>query len=253
MTVPALNGVTLIDAPDRPLLVLGPSLGTSAETLWSRCAALLEGRFHVIGWDLPGHGRSAPPTAPFTVAELAAAVLALAGQTPFLYAGDSVGGAVGLQLLLDAPDQVRQAVLISTGAKIGEARAWRDRATTVRASGTAAMIEGSAGRWFAPGFLEREPAVASALLHALRDTDTGGYALTCEALAEFDVRDRLAEIGTPLLAVAGAHDSPTPVAALAEIATAVRDGRLVVLDDVAHLPPAERPDAVAALLLKEFA
>ena len=46
MSVPELTGVTLVDAPGRPLLVVGPSLGTSAETLWSRCAALLEGRFH---------------------------------------------------------------------------------------------------------------------------------------------------------------------------------------------------------------
>jgi len=253
MTVPVLTGVTLVDAPDRPLLVVGPSLGTSAEALWSRCVARLEGRFHVVGWDLPGHGRSAPPAAAYTMAELAAAVRALVGQTPFRYAGDSAGGAVGLQLLLDAPGQVERAVLLCTGAKIGEAQGWRDRAATVRASGTAAMIEGSAQRWFAPGFLEREPATGSALLHSLRDTDAGGYALTCEALAEFDVRERLGEIGTPLLAIAGAHDVPTPPASLAEIAKGVRSGRLVVLDDVAHLPPAERPDAVAALLLEEFA
>ena len=36
MTVPVLNAITLVNAPDRPLLVLGPSLGTSAETLWTR-------------------------------------------------------------------------------------------------------------------------------------------------------------------------------------------------------------------------
>jgi len=253
MTVPVLTGVTLVNAPDRPLLVVGPSLGTSVEALWSRCVALLAGRFHVVGWDLPGHGRSAPPAAAFSMAELAVAVRALVGQTPFWYAGDSAGGAVGLQLLLDAPQQIPRAVLLCTGAKIGEAQGWRDRAAVVRASGTAAMVEGSAQRWFAPGFIDREPAAASALLHSLRDTDAAGYALTCEALAEFDLRGRLGEIGTPLLAVAGALDVPTPPASLAEIASGVRDGRLVVLDDVAHLPPAERPDAVAALLLEEFA
>jgi 3-oxoadipate enol-lactonase/4-carboxymuconolactone decarboxylase len=250
---PVLTGSTLIDAPGRPVLVVGPSLGTSAATLWSRCAALLEGRFHVLGWDLPGHGRSAPATAAFSIAELAVAVRALLGDTPFRYAGDSVGGAVGLQLLLDSPDRVPQAALICTGAKIGEPAGWHDRAGTVRASGTAAMIEGSAQRRFAPGFLDREPPVASGLLHALRDADPESYALTCEALAAFDVRDRLGEIGTPVLAVAGAHDAPTPPANLAEIAAGVRAGRLVVLDDVAHLAPAERPDAVAALLLGEFA
>ena len=44
-----------------PLLVLGPSLGTSARTLWGACAERLTDRFHVVAWDLPGHGER--PTA----------------------------------------------------------------------------------------------------------------------------------------------------------------------------------------------
>jgi 3-oxoadipate enol-lactonase/4-carboxymuconolactone decarboxylase len=115
------------------------------------------------------------------------------------------------------------------------------------------MLEGSAQRWFAPGFQQREPKVASALLHALHATDREGYAQTCAALAAFDVRDRLAEIGVPVLAIAGIHDKPTPPATVAEIAAGVRHGRLVVLHDVAHLAPAEDPASVAALILKEFA
>ena len=35
----------------------------------------------------------------------------------FAYAGDSVGGAVGLQLLLDHPHQVTSAVLLCTWAR----------------------------------------------------------------------------------------------------------------------------------------
>ena len=37
------------------VLIAGPSLGTSVEALWTRCAAMLS--FEVVGWDLPGHGR----------------------------------------------------------------------------------------------------------------------------------------------------------------------------------------------------
>ena len=58
-----------------PLLVVGPSIGTSVTALWSSCAARLAGRFHVVGWDLPGHGRSATTHEPFTMADLAAAVV----------------------------------------------------------------------------------------------------------------------------------------------------------------------------------
>ena len=49
----------------------------------------------------------------------------------------------------------------------------------------------------------------SALLHALQDADDEGYVRVCEALAGFDVRDRLGEIGAPVLAVAGADDPVT--------------------------------------------
>lgn len=251
-----LSAVPLVDAPDRPLLLVGPSLGTSTEALWRRCVARLKGRYHVVGWDLPGHGRSRPATAAFGIGGLAREVLALADRVrpgaTFRYAGDSVGGAVGLHLLLDAPDRIKSAVLLCTGAKIGESAGWRQRAETVRAEGTHAVVHGSIERWFAPGFPQREPAVAGALLDALRATDPESYALVCEALASFDVRSRLGEIRAPVLAVAGAHDQPTPPAGVAVIAEGVRNGRLVVLPDVAHLAPAERPDEVAALLDEHF-
>lgn len=252
-----LTAVTLTDAPGRPLLLLGPSLGTSAESLWARCAAQLRGDYHVVGWDLPGHGRSAPADAGFGVPGLAKAVLELADRIrpgeAFRYAGDSVGGAVGLQLMLDAPQRVTSAVLLCTGARIGEPAGWRQRAETVRSDGMQAVVAGSLQRWFAPGFPDREPAVTEELIGALRATDPESYARVCEALATFDVRDRLADISTPVLAVAGADDQPTPPAGLELIAKTVRDGRLVVLDGVAHLAPAERPADVAALLDEHFA
>jgi 3-oxoadipate enol-lactonase/4-carboxymuconolactone decarboxylase len=257
MTIPQITAVRLGGSPALPLLVLGPSLGTSARALWSPCAAELSGSFEVLAWDLPGHGSNVANAKPFTVAELAAGVLAMVDDmlaergeqgTSFAYAGDSAGGAVGLQLMLDARDRIDTAVLLCTGAKIGEPDAWHERAATVRASGTPVVLERSAANWFAPGFLEREPDVGATLLHSLQDADREGYAQVCEALATFDVRHRLHEITTPVLAIAGAHDAPTPPASLEEIAAGVKDGRLVVLDDVAHLAPAERPGEVARLI-----
>ncbi len=261
MTVPRIAGVQLSEPSSGPLLILGPSLGTSVAALWTDCAAHLTGEFHVVGWDLPGHGRNTTVGEPFTIAELAAGVLVLAdgvleerGEAGggFCYAGDSVGGAVGLQLLLDAPDRVRQAALICTGAQIGDAAMWTERAARVRTSGTPVMVTGSAERWFAPGFLNRHPAEGAALLHSLQDADREGYAQVCDALATYDVRDRLTEITLPVLAIAGAYDQATPPAKLEEIAAAIPGSRLEVFDDVAHLAPAERPEEVARLLREHF-
>jgi 3-oxoadipate enol-lactonase/4-carboxymuconolactone decarboxylase len=252
-----LTAVTLRDAPGRPLLLLGPSLGTSVETLWGQCASLLRGDYHVVGWELPGHGRGAPATAGFGIPGLAKAVLELADRirpgATFRYAGDSVGGAVGLQLLLDAPERVTSAVLLCTGAKIGEPAGWRQRAETVRADGVQAVVAGSIERWFSPGFPDRQPEAAGALIGALRAVDPESYALVCEALATFDVRDRLAEITAPVLAIAGVDDQPTPPDNLAFIAEKVHHGQFVVLDGAAHLAPAELPPTVAALIDEHFA
>jgi 3-oxoadipate enol-lactonase / 4-carboxymuconolactone decarboxylase len=256
MTTPRIVGTDFGGPPGAGLLLLGPSLGTSAATLWKPVAERLAERARVVAWDLPGHGRS-PASGPFRMPELAAAVLALAddiapGQR-FCYAGDSVGGAVGLQLLLDAPERVTSAALLCTGAVIGDPELWRVRAATVRESGTESVVLLSAERWFAAGFADREPAVAAALLDALRDTNAECYALVCEALAVFDVVDRLPQITTPVLAIAGAQDIPTPPEGLAQIASGVRDGRLIVLDGVGHLAPAEAPDRVADLIAGQLA
>jgi len=232
----------------RPLLVLGPSLGTSAATLWTTCAAQLAGDLDVLAWDLPGHGANrAPVPGPVAMADLARDVLARV-DGPFFWAGDSAGGAVGLQLALDAPGRVLGVVALCTGARIGTEESWRTRADLVRASGTPAVVSGSAQRWFAPGFVDRRPAVASALLHALADVDDDGYVAVCGALADFDVRDRLGEIGVPVLAVAGAQDEVCPPAMLREIADGVPGGRYAELAGVGHLAPAEAPDRVADLI-----
>ncbi|GAB3246111.1 bifunctional 3-oxoadipate enol-lactonase/4-carboxymuconolactone decarboxylase PcaDC [Nocardioides dilutus] len=262
---PAITAVRMTGAAHRaelPLLVLGPSLGTSATTLWTEAAAGLTDHFDVLAWDLPGHGHNrSVPDEPITMADLAAGVLTVVDEVqaqrggpdhrpgaPFAYAGVSVGGCVGLQLLLDAPQRVGSAVLLCTGARIGDESVWADRIGQVQASGTSALVGSAAGRWFAPGFADRDPGTVSGLLHALQDADDLGYVRVCEALAGFDVRDRLGEIDVPLLAVAGADDPVTTVAHLEAIATGVRRGALVELADTSHLAPAERPEDVAALI-----
>ncbi|WP_101949074.1 4-carboxymuconolactone decarboxylase [Mycobacterium sp. 3519A] len=255
MTVPELVGTDFGGPRGAALLLLGPSVGTSASALWGACAELLAEHVHVVGWDLPGHGRS--PASGFRIPDLAAGVLALADQiaprSAFHYAGNSIGGAVGLQLLLDAPQRVTTAALACTGAVIGRPEDWASRAATVRASGTDAVVELATQRWFGAGFAERRPDVVATLVGALRATDDESYAQACEALAEFDVTERLGEITTPVLAIGGADDVPTPPDLLGRIASSVKDGRMIVLNGVGHLAPAEAPGRIARLIIGHLA
>jgi len=236
---------------DGGVLVVGPSLGTSVETLWGSCATLLP-RVEVVGWDLPGHGRSPATSAPFSVADLASAVrelaVAAAAGRETWYAGVSLGGAVGWELVLD-PGPFGAVAVLASAPMIGEPGAWHERADLVRRAGTAVMVAGSAERWFAPGFTDRRPDVAGALLTSLVDSDRSSYALACEALAAFDARDRVAAAKVPLLVAAGEHDVVVPPE---QGRAAAPDATFEVLRGCGHLPPAEDPAAVAALLADFF-
>jgi pimeloyl-ACP methyl ester carboxylesterase len=173
------------------------------------------------------------------------------GET-FHYAGVSLGGATGLQLAVTHGNRLESLSVQCSGAKLGTPKAWLDRAATVRSQGTQVMIEGSAQRWFAPGFIEREPEVSGKLLQGLRDVDAPSYAFCCEALAAFDLRQELGTIRVPTQLVAGAMDGVAPPSLAEEIAAAIRSGggvaEVATLEGVAHLAPTEAPASVAVLM-----
>lgn len=240
---------------DHPLLVAGPSLGTST-VLWNRVASLLGDDYDVVAWDLPGHGVSPAAVESFDVADLAGAVVdlvdSIAPGAEFHYAGVSLGGATGLQLGIKHGERLKSLSVQCSGAKIGTPEAWLERAQTVRTQGTAVMIQGSAERWFAAGYMDREPDFSSRLLHSLRDADRFSYAFCCEALAAFDVRSELGSIRVPTQVIAGVLDGVAPPSMAEEVAAGITAGggtaTAVSLEGVAHLAPAEAPAHVADLM-----
>lgn len=250
MTIPLT--LTQLRVPEHPggVLVVGPSLGTAVTPLWSACVEHLPIDLGVVGWDLPGHGHSAPYDEPFTVQDLAQSLMEATEETRddatglVLYAGVSLGGAVGLALAIDHAQGFDGVVAIATGAKIGEADGWRERAELVRRAGTPVMVASSSERWFAPGSIERDPATATALLDSLQEADRLSYARCCEALAAFDVRDELDSVEIPVLALAGEHD---PVASfeMAQVVADATGGEARTVVEASHLAPAEQPVSVA--------
>ncbi|MGW7518929.1 bifunctional 3-oxoadipate enol-lactonase/4-carboxymuconolactone decarboxylase PcaDC [Streptomyces sp. NPDC054796] len=250
---PLLPHHRLDGPPDGAPLILGPSLGTSL-AVWDPQLPALTRAHRVLRWDLPGHGSSPsallPSDGSATVAHLAAAVLRLAdaqGWDTFAYAGISLGGAVGLHLATHHPDRVASLTLVCSSARFGEPETWRERAATVRAKGTEAMVDTRPGIWFAPGF-ETTPRGA-ALVEDLRAADPEGYAACCDALAAFDLRDRLGDVLAPTLAVAGREDPATPPSHAREIADGVPGAALTEIPGAAHLANTERPEAVTDALL----
>jgi 3-oxoadipate enol-lactonase/4-carboxymuconolactone decarboxylase len=259
MTVPRLLGSFASGtAPEaaNPLLVLLPSLGTEV-ALWDSVVVLLRAdprtaTLRILRIDLPGHGASPAATGPFSIDELAQAVLAVvdeAGGGGFHVAGVSLGGAIALELAVTHPQRVRSLTMTCSGSRIGTAEGWADRAAQVRTGGTASLVTASAGRWFAPGFLDRDSGGPGArTLTALVDVDDDSYAACAQALADFDRTPDLGTLIVPTLAISGGHDAVTTPASMQDLADHIPGARHIVLDGASHLAILEEPDTVAELI-----
>ena len=244
-----------VDGPaDAPVLVLGPSLGTDLHLFDAQVSELVP-QWRIVRFDLPGHGSSAAPLGPYTVAGMAADVLAVLdelGAGRFHYAGISLGGAIGQQLAVDAGERLLSLTVCASAARFPDPPSWTARAATVRAKGTEAMVPSRTGTWWLPSFVERAPQEVERLLAMLRETSDEGYAGCCEALRTFDVRAELGRIAVPTLVLAGADDPATPVDVVRCIADGIPGARFVVVPEAAHLLTAEQPAEVNRELVEHL-
>lgn len=240
---------------DAPVLVLSNSLGTTLE-MWDPQAEVLRGRFRLVRYDHRGHGGSPVPGGPYAIADLGRDVLALLdrlGIERFHFAGLSVGGMVGTWVAGEVPGRVERLVLLCTSALLGPREMWDARIAAVREGGMEAVTESVLERWLTPAFRQRQPETAAWVGGQLRGTPPEGYAATCAAIRDMDLRGRLGTIGAPTLILAGAEDPATPPEHAERIHGSIRDSRLVVVPGAAHLANIERPELVTGEMVEHLA
>ncbi|WP_206440158.1 4-carboxymuconolactone decarboxylase [Streptomyces scabichelini] len=242
------------DGPeDAPVLVLGPSLGTTWH-MWDRQVPELMKHWKVFRFDLPGHG-GAPAHPAASVADLADRLLTTLdslGVQRFGYAGCALGGAVGTELALRHPERIASLALIAASPRFGTADEFRQRGVIVRTNGLDPIARTSPERWFTSGFAAAQPAITEWAVQMVRTTDPGCYIAACEALASFDVRPELGRVGVPTLVLVGSDDQVTGPAEARTLVAGIPDARLAVVPGASHLVPVEQPAAVTDLLVRHF-
>jgi 3-oxoadipate enol-lactonase len=236
---------------DLPPLLLINSIGATKEVLWSRQVPALSKHFRVITYDARGHGQSPVPPGEYSLDDLgrdAVAVLDAAGVDTAHVCGISMGGITGLWLGIHAAARVRSLVVANTAARIGSLQSWTDRIALVKAEGLAGVAAQAMPRWFTPAFHQREPETISQFRAMVESIRPDGYLGCCAALRDGDLRDAIATITCPTLAIAGAEDILTPPTALAFIHEQIAGSRLLTLD-CAHISNVEKAEEFNAAVL----
>ncbi|MBE0581849.1 3-oxoadipate enol-lactonase [Devosia sp.] len=235
-----------------PALVLANSLGTDAR-IWDAVVTLLAGRYRIISYDKRGHGLSDAPDGDYRlddhVDDLAGLLRHLEIERLAL-AGVSVGGMIAQGFALRHPDRLAALVLCDTAAKVGDATMWNERIAAVRERGLEAIAEPVMARWFTERFRQEQADELAGWRNMLVRMPVDGYAGTCAALRDADLRDAIAAIAVPTLVVVGEQDLSTPVELVRQTAQAIGGAQFATIADCGHIPSIEQPLALTALMTR---
>jgi pimeloyl-ACP methyl ester carboxylesterase len=217
----------------------------------------------VLALDLPGFGLSPEPSERITISGYGRAVEGFCERLdlgPVALVGNSMGGFVAAETVIQFPGRVSRLVLVSA-AGISSANTVRapvltaGRVATALATNTAARHRELAARplsrHVALAFVARHPRLIRADLAYegfFKGAGKAGFDDALRACLEYDFRERLPEVGCPTLIVWGEDDAIIPVRDAEEFERLISDSRKVVMRDTGHVPMAERPDAFNDLL-----
>ncbi len=181
-----------------------------------------------------------------TLSAVAARILENAPDR-FIYAGLSMGGYIGFEMMRQAPGRFEAFILLNTSARADTAEQTERRKALIeiaRTEGMDALSETLLPAFLGETNLGRED-LRTTVRKMARDTGAEAY-LTQQAaiMSRADSREMLRGIDVPTLVIVGAHDTLTPPELSREIAQGIPGAELVVIDDCGHLSTIEQPEAV---------
>jgi aminoacrylate hydrolase len=244
-----------VEGSGKPLLLVA-GLGGQA-SFWDRFAERCTPHRTVIRHDHRGCGHSSRCDQPYSVATMAADLLALMDHLGLAHAdivGHSTGGAIAQRIAIDAPKRLDRIVLSATFARpcAWFRRLFHARLQVLELGGMPMYRAHSALFLNAPYWIARHDDDLERSLAAAGD----GHPLDAEitrrrihAILAHDTVDSLAQIRHACQVIVARDDMVTPVYHSEQIAQAIPDASLVVLPQGGHYLAIAEVDRYAQAVL----
>jgi len=236
--------------PSNPILMFSNSLGTTLN-MWDNQSSAFKDTFQLLIYDSRGHGKSDAPSGEYFIELLGTDVVELLGELSIdrvHFCGLSLGGMVGMWLGIHAPHFLNTLALCCTSAYLPPVNMWNSRIQKIRALGMESFVGGILKRWFTPGFLQNGSEDLEFVRKQFLETPREGYAASCAAIRDLDLRDQLPAIATPTLVIAAQEDQATPVEHGKLIVSHIANAEYVEVANAAHLSNIEQPEKFNAAL-----
>jgi pimeloyl-ACP methyl ester carboxylesterase len=167
--------------------------------------------------------------------------------------GLSMGGYVAFDFVHLFPTRVRALVLAGTRAPADneqERQARFQQVEQMLANGMSGIAEASPPKLLAPRTLAEKPEVVARIREMILQSDPQGAAAAQRGMAaRRDYSEDLASINVPTLVIVGRDDPIRPVADAEFMHDRIRDSRLEIIEDAAHMTNMEQPEVFNAVLL----
>lgn len=234
---------------DAPTLVVIHPLGASLD-FWDDCVAAWCGRYRVVACDLRGAGRSPVPDRPWGLDDHARDVTALCDALSldgFVLVGCAIGSLVAAACAAARPERVRALVLCDTTPRLGLDSKERTEARVrlVEEQGIEALLPSVIDMAFEG--LPKDARYRRYLERYRRNT-AEGYSAIALGMIGTDITDRLAGLDLPCLVVVGANDILLAPALSREVHELVAGSEFETIENAAHFPPYQAPEAFAGLV-----
>ncbi len=234
-----------------PVLLLCHPLGGD-HRIWDPQVPELARQFRVVRYDARGHGGSTTAGAPYSVVRLGLDALAVLDALEIEKAhvlGMSMGGAVAQWLMIHAPHRIGRGILANTGATFSSAASWNGRIVAAQTEGMESLCEPTLARWFGEAFLADNAAVVEPIRRTFVGTAPEGYAASCAALRDTDLREGVRQVPHPVLVLAGRHDPSVGAAETDLLAETIPGAALVTLETY-HIANLGDPPGFAKTVLQ---
>jgi pimeloyl-ACP methyl ester carboxylesterase len=226
--------------------------GVADNRQWNNEFVYFAENYQVVRYDMRGYGKSEPVDGEYShMGDLVSLLDTVELHEPLIIMGCSMGGGLAMDFALANPARVKALIMVAAGPSgleldVETPAKFADAERAFEAGDLDLVAEIETQIWF-DGRDRTAEQVNQTMRKLLSEMDRIALSHEVKQLGKrlpntpTPAFDRLQDLNMPVLIIVGAHDTPYILAAADYMGEKIQSGRMIRIEDAAHLPNMDHP------------